>query len=344
MLVVSHDFLEKLYDAKIIGCAYGFRPWPALDGMVHSVDFICKDSDALRAAFDEFKRWGSESDGDVVAIDIMFREDGTYALSIGPEISRALFRLMPAALHPPLAIGMSYIKIMDTTSAAVRDLASYAKTSFAPISFGGLFLPDHVPITPGSAQVIEGIVPLLKFEMRIFESGETPDDTPLNAYRSRNPGDGGGIGGPSAPPKQLPKDVRQARRKMLETAFPVTMQRVKRAEILSSLKSERGYENLTDDQIYQACANLLVSAELCSGSVHYTEISDEDLPKAVWTHLEGRYEHADGSDLITRMPMADIATQINLDARAILNSFGIATTNLPFSKVQGLMIKKGFVK
>src|SRR5438045_6512132 len=93
--VVIHDigFNQALRDAKVMACAYGVDRVENYPSPIPMVSLVAEHVRPLRLAFDEFARWGCEQDGDVVDVQILLKNDGTYVMAVGPDVDRAMYRV-----------------------------------------------------------------------------------------------------------------------------------------------------------------------------------------------------------------------------------------------------------
>src|ERR1043166_935360 len=63
--VADTSFQQSLIDAQIVACGYGYHQPTGFPGPIPLLTLVATYEEPLRQAFEEFKRWGCEHDGDV---------------------------------------------------------------------------------------------------------------------------------------------------------------------------------------------------------------------------------------------------------------------------------------
>lgn len=332
--VADVDFQTALRDANIFACAYGEGVPPGLTAPIPYMTLVCEHREHLERAFGHFARWGCVEDGDAVDITVMLRKNGSYQLMIGPEPRRASFRMSPeTSLLNVLSFVSSYVKIFDTTSSFVRDVAAYNERAISPIFFGGAVASAETRTPrPEGVEPIVGLPPVLKFRTRFIDEWRDPDNIVFNPREvSEIP--------PAPAPDRNPESFGARRLDVIDTAFPVTRERVRRAQLGTAVRDASGFESVSDAQIDQACINLLLSSELGAAD-HYAGLSG-DLNDAVWAHVRERFERATNEALPHWTPDV-IRKQIALDVGYALARFGMSVSSPRFAVAQAFFRRKGF--
>jgi hypothetical protein len=63
------SFQNALIDAQIVACGYGYHRPTGFPTPIPALTLVATHEEPIRQAFEEFKRWGCEHDGDVVDIE-----------------------------------------------------------------------------------------------------------------------------------------------------------------------------------------------------------------------------------------------------------------------------------
>ena len=331
----DNSFITSLNEAEVIGCAYGLVKPPGFSSMIPILSFVGQNETKLREAFDSFKAWGCEDDGDVVNVELLLHDDGTYKAWVGPEMRRLLFRCIPQAdLNDPHVFGMSWVKIMDTTNPSLFDMYDYLASSITPIQISGAIIEAGKVLAPENLKDLTDLPNLIKFDLKIIKESDIPRD-PRFDLKSGNK--------PPQEPKTKPSRYESARRKVLDFAFPVLRERVRRARTFEAVRQKSLLQEVTEVQVVQAVANLVLSEEICPGDAHFAQVSG-DLAKTLWSHLSERQELADGNDNVAELPIDSICHQIELDVRYFLGRQGIPQHTMKFSSLQRMLLRKGYVR
>jgi hypothetical protein len=331
-------FNQALRDAKVIGCAYGFSKTESLPQPTPTITLVGTDSSAFARAYQHFVHWGCEEDGDVVDVNLLLRSDGSYDLWIGPEIYRLLYRTIPQAnLLDAMCLGLSWVKHLDSTNEMVHDLKQYCRSGVLPILISAA-IGDPNNRTSLQLKHVPEWKGILKFGLSIIDQAEAPDDprfAPLNKPTSQE-------NKPSKKPQPTPKDVCQRRIKALDTAFPVSRERVRRSSLVHEVRRLEGFENVTETQVVQAAINLMVSDELVAGDKHYRQV-EGDFHETIWNAITSRVEMADGTSRPADQSPSLVARQIELDVRAALKSLKARGLHESFPHLQEMFRKEGYV-
>ena len=93
LLAIDTAFLNLLYEAKVVGCAYGFMPSTDPNVPMRLLSLVVQNEAPARQAFEVFKLWEDAIDADCVKVEIVILSAGGYLLLIGPEPNRSMVRL-----------------------------------------------------------------------------------------------------------------------------------------------------------------------------------------------------------------------------------------------------------
>ena len=333
----SADFNHSLRQAKVFGCAYGFGSSPGFEGQLPCITLIGETAEGFQAASSQFSVWGSQTDGDVVAVSLLLRTDGSYEVWVGPEPRRAMYRLLPQVeLCGPLFLGYSWIKKFDTTNPLVLKLKAYRRASVSPVLFG-FAIADPMAFAPERLKPLEGVPPLLKFELEIVDQREDPDDP---RFRVRNGGEPPSLG-PAAASANA-RGYPDRRREVFDVAFPVSRERVRRSCLVERVRAITGFDSVSEDQVVQAAVNLMLSNEIMPGSRHYRGLGP-DAPRRIWEHVFRWVELADNKPTPGDIAPALIVRQVELDVKHVLSSQGAYDAGQPFQSLQGQFRELGFI-
>jgi hypothetical protein len=342
-LVPDSSFIELLGKADIYACAYGEEPVDDQD-LVPNIFLVGRNEAPLRSAFDCFKGWGCEIDGDVVDVWIAFRPDGSYDMAILPNFLRTHFRLSrDPSLAQAMQFNVAWIKHFDSTNPLLRQIQKYKKSPLPAVRLGAA-APPSLPSRPEDLKPISGLPRLLKFEIRFSEESELAEGDLFYAFDQRNNRRRQVRDMPAKLARDKPEGIAKARRQVIQTAFPITRERVRRTGLYQKIRDNAPFAGVTEDQVVQACVNILMSEELCSGKRHYTELSAKKFVDQIWKHIWDRFEFADGNQRVELVSESDLKIQVDLDARSLLVAQGFsAPSSLPFLKVQNLLSRKGYL-
>lgn len=337
MVLSSIDFNKALVDAGVFSCAYGFKEIEGFPRPIPSLMLVGENPDGFEAAFQHFSRWGCEEDGDVVDVHMVLRVNGTYEMWIGPEPERSMYRRVPQAdLYRPWMFNVSWIKKFDSTQPFVRELKRYCESAISPVAFGAAKgdpkTKDINSITP-----INGLPRLVKFELKIIEESECGDDPRFRMSQKRPKHQQSPTRAPLSPQK-----LRASRRRILDVAFPVSRERIRRSGLLESVRDLPGFSAVTETQVVQAAVNLMLSAELVRGDHHYSQIG-RDLAQQIWNHVSGRFEFANGVDTPLEAEPMIVAHQLELDVHDVLMKVGVPTAGRAFVQLQAEFRRMGYV-
>jgi len=338
VLAVSDlEFNQALQDAHVFGCGYGFDQIEGLSKPIPSIALVGDNQAAFERAFQHFARWGCEKDGDAVEIKIALKNNGTYEMWISPEVERSLYRTIPETqLVQPLVYNLAWIKSFDTTNPFLHKLRSYRTSALSPVLITAAVADQSARMPrPDQIRVIDRLPRLMKFDLKIYVQSETPDNPIFDHKQIQTMA-------PRTKQKMTPAAYREKRRKSIDVAFPVTRERLRRSGIVTHVRALPGYENVGESQVIQAAINLILSAELSKGDMHFGKIKG-NLADIIWKHAASRFEIADGLTEVPQLDAQIIAKQVELDLKHVLSQEGISTAGKQFALLQSSFRRKGYV-
>lgn len=337
MAFAGDEFNQSFIDAQVVGCSYSLVSVADFPSRVPELALIASKPDRIIDAFNWFKKWGSDEDGDVVGLAIRFNSDGSYDLGIGPNTVRhSLSHSNNWYFHDLAYMGISWVKHMDSTQEILRDIAKYADGPFAPFYLSVCQLNGNSPPTRSSLSPIEEVTPILKYEISVVREGDG------KYFPNMMGGEEVVVGNTPDPDKsRSPESVASNRKTVLKNMFPITVANILKSELLQLVRSEFAGVALSNDQILQAAINCIVSQELCDDSLHYREFGDQEM-ESVWEYLFQRIE-VPGEVLQKNIPRsADVAVQLQLDVRSVMRQRGVPAHNLNFEEQQKIFLDKGY--
>jgi len=337
MAAPDPEFNQALRDARVIGCGYGFQRLDGISQTIPCITLVGTNKAAFLRAYQEFVRWGCEEDGDVIDVNLLLQADGGYNLWIGPEIERTMYRTIPqSALFDTMVMGLSWIKHIDSTNAMVHEIKRYCSTGLHPVFiYAALGNPDNP--SSGHVKLIPEWKGILKFDLKIIEQANAPSGSLFAASRERS------SKRQSQPESKLaPEDLHRRRLRTLDTAFPVSRERVRRSSLVDEVRRLPGFDSVTDTQVVQGAINLMMSAELVAGDRHYRQLTG-DVDKAIWSAIASRVEFADGGARPADMPPSLVAKQVELDVKAALTKLKERNLHEAFPRLQEIFRSKACV-
>ena len=343
----SIDFNQNLVQAKIIAAAYGMEYSPDIGRAVPSISLVGRNAAPLRKAFEEFSYWAEFSDADAVDVTLVFEKSGGYKFIISPNPEMLIKRLLEYdSISDRLAIQLSWIKPIDSTSEALKDLRSHLEKGIRPYilsaaTYSGISLGSSP--TPELIRSIPGIKQLLKFRIRFVDEGSESDkqwqglasgEKKPRLQRDRTP-----LYVPS------PRQIMKSRINRLKVLFPVTLWRGENTELLSATFTAARAAGLADWQIRQAFCNAVLSREITKGWPHFTGIKKKEWPDLLFSKLRERYEIADGRmELVPLISPDELVHQSVLDSGYLLKQLGLRKIPSTFDGIQNELSGRGFLE
>lgn len=329
--VGDFTFVQHLHAADVQGFVYEFvvgagAPPPF-------VGLICGNPQAARAAFDIFHSWSEGTDGDALQLTWCFQPNGTYAVFLTPDEARLAVRCLgfERFLRPLLftAAFCKQVDLVDSTSDATHRFRDYCKSWHHPFLFGA------VAIEP-TLRVASVVTPLLKYQARIVDEAQLPEDSIERRMLSRRARQSKSAGlSPMEKPSVLCRD------RVLEQHFPVTLERIRRSPVSHAIRTVAS-DGFGPSLAKQAAANLVLSARLCDGLPHFKGLAKSALRDTVVQGVSAHFEAADSSDISRLLSYENLSRQAMLDGNALLTAAGSkqGRTN---QEVLALIEKKGLL-
>lgn len=333
--IADPTFNKALIEAKVVGCAYGMTSAPGFSNLIPILSLVGNEEAPLRQAFEEFRAWGCEEDGDVVDIHLLLANDGTYKIWLGPEGRRLLFRCMPKNdLFEPLILNLSWVKGLDTTNPFLFQLRDYLTGKITPVAITAATIsgpPES--LDPTKLRDLAGLPKLIKFGLQIILEKDQPEDIRFKPLKTAPSGPG---------PQTISEAHAVTRDRVFDVTFPVLRERVRRSGLVEIIRGRPNMKDVYEAQVVQAVVNLVVSQELVPGDLHYQNL-EGDREQCIWGHIQTRTDLADGNDPVPDLNIDAIARQIELDVRYVLTRRGVATHQMKFASLQQMFIRKGYV-
>ena len=143
-------------------------------------------------------------------------------------------------------------------------------------------------------------------------------------------------------PQLTPDELCQRRIKAIDTAFPVSRERVRRSSLLQDVHNFAGFEKVTEIQVVQGAINLMISGELVQGDKHYQQMKG-DVVESIWRAIASRVELADGACKPADQHPSLVARQIELDVRATFKQMKVRGLPEHFPLLQEIFLREGYV-
>jgi hypothetical protein len=334
----SLELSRHMTNANVVGCAYGYDRVRGHPGYVPCLTFVGERAEELLAASACLASWGCAEDGDAVDIEIILKSDGGYLISMQPNWPRTLNRVVrDDALIDLLAAGATWIKTIYSTNPALREWKEYLRSKIAPIKVGfaiakfvdGLPRFDNIEAVPGALSFV-------KFGITIETEEEKPDHRLLAVVK----GDGRRRPQPHGREKWSPKNVAAARSNVIDSAFPISRVRIRRA-LLTDRVSALADASLDRSQVEQAAINLGLSQEWTAGRNFYVGV--EKLETEWWDRIRCRVEIAGMDDPLSNIDPIVVLHQLTLDVEHTLRHHG-ATISTKFHANLKLFKRLGYAE
>jgi len=346
-VITSPDFIRYLVDANIIACAYGMNYCEKVRASLPLITLAGTNEDGLKKVSEEFRRWGAEEDGDVIQLTFVLLKGGRYGVTLEPSFKEALIRLvgLDRATEPFLFFG-SWNKRFDTRHVAVQQLKDYKQNVMSPILLS--FAHYAGPADPATADLqrvkpVMGLADLLKFDLKFVDEAEPFEQTETAAL----PFQPASVKTSALKRQRVlaERDVRRQatdpvqyssrRRSTLNQHFPMTLERVRRAEQTNPRITDALQPNgIQGWQLQQAVCNLILSRSICNGQFFYAAIQPSALRDTVLNSIRDRIELADESKEVPGLRVEQIVEQVRLDAVYLLRQIGARPSKLDLDYVQ----------
>lgn len=331
----SMDFNQHAIAANIFGCAYGYDRIDGYPAAIPCMTLIGENPDELNAAAKCLENWGCAADGDAVDINIVLKNDGGYLLGVQPEQTRLANRYTKdQALADALYFGATWIKTLDSTNPILYRWQDYLESKLSPIKimFGTATSVDGMPQI-NTVKELPGAVSFIKFRLKIETEQENPSHWFFSIVRKQK--------NARKPERDVyePSQVAAARKKVIDTAFPLSRERIRRLNLHERIKELTNFEGVSPSQIDQAVINVQLSREWSGGLDHYVGI--KELDKTWWQRISGRIEYCGNENIIADIPLVAIARQMRLDVEYVVHRHG-ATLSPTMKSNQRLFSRLGY--
>lgn len=329
----SIQFNNDMVDAKVIACAYGQDTVAGYPIPVPALTIVGQKADKLLAASEILKEWGCGDDGDAVDIEIVLRRDGSYLLGVQPNIRRGMYRMSKDQdLYDLIFYGGTWIKKIDTTNPILWHWKDAYQSRLVPVLVGLATAQSKFGIPQiDTIKLVPGAVTFVKFGLKIFCEEENPDNVLLDIVDGRKPTFG-------KPKTAKPQDVAQRRQRVIDTAFPVSRDRVRRLKLHEQLLQHLKVGNVSAAQVAQAAINVQLSREW-SGLDHYP--MEDFSTETWWDRTLQRAEMTTLPDTMGEIEIAVLARQLELDVAMVLRDHGAEVSD-KFNINQRQFVRLGY--
>lgn len=331
----SFDLNTHLTAARVNGCAYGYDEVEGYPTDIPCLTLVGEDEEELLKASKCLESWGCLEDGDAVDLEILLKNDGGYLLGLQPNYKKMSVRMLrDRSLVQAIFTGATWIKTLDTTNPMLLDWRDYLRSKLAPIKimFATAKSVNRIP-QMDTFQLVPEAITFVKFDVRITSQEEEPEHWFLkivggSAQRLKGRG----------PVKDTPNDVAVARKRIIDTAFPVSRARIRRAGLADQVRALANNSEITASQVEQAAINLMLSREW-TGADHYVGI--DDLEREWRARVGKRVEVCRDPDKLAELQLTDLIAQISLDVEYALREHG-ATRSPKFATNQRQFVRLGY--
>jgi hypothetical protein len=222
----------------------------------------------------------------------------------------------------------------------LMQIADYSRSPLSPVLFqAGTADTSQTPPKPDSVQPILDLPRVLKFRLQFHREADSPDHWLFSKEKQSR---SGSDGPKSDKPISNPTLCARLRRQTINVGFPVSRERIRRAGLIDAVRKMEGFASVGADQVRQAAINLILSAELSDGQLHYATLGPDHQEK-VWNHILDRIERCDDENKVANLDPATVAGQIKLDVFEVLNRRGTQTKGMRFKSIQALFRRMGYV-
>lgn len=288
LLAIDIAFINLLYDAKVVGCAYGLAPSSNPSLPMRVLSLVVQNEIPARQAFEMFKQWEDATDADCLRVEIVILSAGGYLLMIGPEPNRSSVRLAGyGSLFQAISMGHTYVKKIDTTSSGLFDLRDYKKAPISPVMLAAMVTSAREPTANMKLREIDGCPELIKYELTVTEESEARRDPFMASFIDGAKQTNRAKANFAARHEPTPEKLLETRSRMLRQCFPVTIHRIETTPSVLAIKQALMSKGLREWQIDQAICNIQIH-DLCHKyALAHVDQEDEDAPLTV---LSGRFE------------------------------------------------------
>ncbi|CDZ68001.1 Hypothetical protein NGAL_HAMBI2605_62840 [Neorhizobium galegae bv. orientalis] len=329
----SIEFNSHMIEAKVFACAYGYDKVAGYPVPVPALTIVGEKAERLLAASEILKEWGCGDDGDAVDVEIVLRRDGSYLFGMQPNLRRGMDRMSKDQdLQDVIFFGGTWIKKIDSTNPILLEWKDATRSRISPVLISlatahakfGIPQIDTIKRVPGTLDIV-------KFDLKIASEDENPDHALINIVDDRKRSQG-------RPKVATPREIAKRRQRVIDSAFPVSRDRVRRLNLHHRLVDHIKVDQITVAQATQAAINVQLSREWC-GLDHYP--IEDFSAEGWWDRTLDRVEMTTVPNLIGEIELAILARQLELDVTTVLRDHG-AEVSPKFNVNQRHFVRLGY--
>ena len=342
ILISGVEMVSDLFEAKILGCAYGLFRYPKL-GEIPEISLTAEHGEPLKRALTALSGWDAAEGDDGFDLQFLFLNDGGYLLGLAPNTAvirnklRGADRLFEAIVSGPL-----FIKGMTTRQPFLSDFRDYIETNtIAPFTFSGMQWAS--PLTP--PQGVAGMPQILKFAARFADEDAVAGGTFAEAMLATRRGTLGKLRRRQRdadlwqPDRKEPARIPRQREDQIRRHFPATFWRLSGSSTVDRFRLRHTKLRISESQVIQGVINLALSSEIVA-KFHYVGVSRKDLPSVIQSALRERFELADSRE----PPVFDddlLLKQIVLDGKAVLEALDLKPKKATAESLLNVIARQG---
>ncbi|MBP1881802.1 hypothetical protein [Sinorhizobium mexicanum] len=329
----SIAFNQHMVDAKVFACAYGYDTAAGYPFPVPALTIVGEKADKLLAASEILKEWGCEDDGDAVDIEVVLRRDGSYLFGMQPNLRRGMYRMSKDQdLQDVIFFGATWIKKIDSTNPILLQWKDDTRSKLSPVLVSLATAQSKFGIPQiDTIKRVPGALTFVKFDLKIASEEENPNHLLLDIVDGRKPSLG-------KPKIAKPREIAQRRQRVIDIAFAVSRDRVRRLKLHEQLVDHLKVDDITIAQATQAAINVQLSREWC-GLDHYP--MEDFSAETWWDRTFFRVEMTTLPDTIGKIEIAVVTRQLELDVAAVLRGHG-AEVSTKFNINQRQFVRLGY--
>lgn len=329
----SVEFNNHMIDAKVFACAYGYDKVAGYPVPVPALTIVGEKADRLLAASEILKEWGCGDDGDAVDIEIVLRRDGSYLFGMQPNLRRGMYRMSKDQdLQDVIFFGGTWIKKIDSTNPILMEWKAATRSRISPVLISLATAQAKLGIPQiDTIKRVPGALTFVKFDLKISSEEEKPDHVLIDIVDDRKRSLG-------KPKVAKPREIAQRRQRVIDSAFPVSRDRVRRLNLHDRLVDHIKVDQITAAQVAQAAINVQLSREW-SGLDHYP--MEDFSAEAWWDRTLDRVEMTTLPNLIGEIELGVLVRQLELDVATVLRDHG-AEVSPKFNVNQRQFVRLGY--
>ncbi|TBE77233.1 hypothetical protein ELH01_08230 [Rhizobium ruizarguesonis] len=322
-----------MVEAKVFACAYGYDTVAGYPVPLPALTIVGEKVDKLLAASEILREWGCGDDGDAVDIEIVLRRDGSYLLGMQPNLRRGMYRMSKDQdLQDVIFFGGTWIKKIVATNPILVQWKDATRARLSPVLISLATAQSKFGIPQiETVKRVPGALTFVKFDLRIASEEESPDHLLIDMVDDRKRSLG-------KPRVAKPREIAQRRQRVIDSAFPVSRDRVRRLDLHERLVDHLKVDQITAAQVAQAAINVQLSREW-SGLDHYP--IDDFSTEAWWDRTLERVEITTLPNLMGQIDLAVLARQLELDVATVLRGHG-AEVSPKFNNNQRQFVRLGY--